>query len=112
MLNIIYKFIITLLIVFGSISTSNAEDELFFDDDLWISICINKILKKDIENLSFLLKESFFRRGKSIYKKHTKIDALIEMYSSNRREARNLRFIENCKEYLSLKHETKNFTDL
>ncbi len=34
MLNIIYKFIITLLIVFGSISTSNAEDELFFDDDL------------------------------------------------------------------------------
>ena len=73
---------------------------------------MNKILKKDIENLSFLLKQSFFKKEKSIYKKHTKIDALIELYSANRKEARNLRFKENCEEYLLLKQKTKNFTKL
>ena len=86
--------------------------KLFFNDDLWISIFLNKILKKDIENLSFLLKQSFFKKEKSIYKKHTKIDALIELYSANRKEARNLRFKENCEEYLLLKQKTKNFTKL
>jgi len=86
--------------------------KLFFNDDLWISIFINKVLGKEIENISDLLKKSFFRRNKSIYKKHTKIHALIELYSSNRKKARNLRFVENCKEYLYLKKQTKNFTNL
>lgn len=86
--------------------------KLFFNDDLWISIFINKVLGKDIVNISHLLKKSFFRRSKSIYKKHTKIDALIELYSSNRKKARNLRFLENCQEYLRLKNETNNFSDL
>lgn len=94
--------------------SKNIKDnpKLFFNDDLWISIFINKVLRKDIENLSCLLKKSFFRRTNSIYKKHTKIDALIEQYSSNRKKARSLRFVENCEEYLHLKNSTKNFTDL
>jgi len=85
---------------------------LFYNDDLWISIFLNKVLKVDIENISYLLKKSFFKKNKSIYKKHTTIESLIEVYSENRKNARKLRFEENCREYLLIKNKTKNFTDL
>lgn len=88
------------------------NQRLFYNDDLWISIFLNKILKIDIENISYLLKKSFFKKNKSIYKKHTTIESLIEVYSKNRKSARKLRFEENCKEYLLLKNKTKNFTYL
>ena len=86
------------------------NQKLFYNDDLWISIFLNKILKIDIENISYLLKKSFFKKNKSIYKKHTTIESLIEVYSKNRKSARKLRFEENCKEYLLLKNKTKDFT--
>ncbi|MDB9812646.1 glycosyltransferase family 2 protein [Candidatus Pelagibacter sp.] len=88
------------------------NEKLFFNDDLWISIYLNKILKKDIENLFPLIKKNFFRKPKSIYKKHTTIDSLIEVYSEDRKRARSLRFEENVDEYLFLKNKTKNFTDI
>jgi hypothetical protein len=88
------------------------NEKLFFNDDLWISIYLNKILKKNIIDLSPLIKKSFFSQSRSIYKKHTTTDALIEIYSNNRKEARKLRFEENCKEYLLLKHRTNNFNNL
>ena len=87
------------------------NQKLFYNDDLWISIFLNKVLKIDIENISYLLKKSFFKKNKSIYKKHTTIESLIEVYSKNRKSARKLRFEENCKEYLLLKNKTKDFTD-
>ena len=86
------------------------NSKFFFNDDLWISIFLNKIAKKNIKNLSFLLKKSIFQKHVSIYKKHTKKDSLINLYSSNKRKAGNLRFNENMKEYLSLKKMTKNFS--
>ena len=85
------------------------NEKLFYNDDLWISVYINKILKKNIINLFSLIKQNTFFIKKSIYKKHTKIDALIETYNSNRKLARKLKFKENCEEYLSLKNKTKNF---
>ena len=88
------------------------NDKLFFNDDLWISIYLNKVLKKDIQNLSSFIEKSFFSKKKSIYKKHTTIDALIEIYSKDRKKARNLRFEENCSEYLLLKEKTKNFSKI
>ena len=87
-----------------------ANDKLFLNDDLWISIYINKILKKDISNIFSSYKSGFFFKKKSIYKKHTQKGAIIETYSSNRKVARDLKFIENCKEYTKLKNKTKNFT--
>ena len=87
------------------------NQKLFYNDDLWISIFLNKVLKIDIENISYLLKKSFFKKNKSIYKKHTTIESLIEVYSQNRKSARKLRFEENCQEYLLLKNKTKDFTD-
>ena len=84
---------------------------LFFNDDLWISIYLNKILKKDIINLFQLIEQPlFFKKIKSIYKKHTTIDALIELYSKDRGKARDIKFKENCEEYLLIKSKTKNFT--
>ncbi|WP_415290676.1 glycosyltransferase family A protein [Candidatus Pelagibacter sp. Uisw_136] len=86
---------------------------LFFNDDLWISIYLNKILKKDIINLFQLIEQPlFFKKIKSIYKKHTTIDALIELYSKDRGKARDIKFKENCEEYLLIKSQTKNFTKI
>ena len=85
---------------------------LFLNDDLWISIYLNKILKVNIESVFPLLKKSFFRKNKSVYKKHTQIGAIIETYSLDRKKAREIKFKENCEEYLLLKDKTKNFTNL
>ena len=85
--------------------------KLFLNDDLWISIYLNKVLKKDIKNLFQLIKQPiFFKKIKSIYKKHTTVDALIELYSKNRKKARDIKFKENCEEYLLIKSQTENFT--
>ena len=84
--------------------------KLFLNDDLWISVYLNKILKIDIVSLFPLLKHSFFKRYKSIYSKHTQAGAIIETYSSNRKKARELKYRENCDEYTLLKKLTKNFT--
>ena len=86
------------------------NNKLFFNDDLWISVFLNKIMKIDIESTFSLLKNNFFIKNKSIYKKHTQINALIETYGDNRKKARELKFKENCEEYLKLKKLTKNFT--
>ena len=85
---------------------------LIFNDDLWISIYLNKILNTDIKSVFHFLNKPFFIKNKSIYKKHTQISALIETYSSNRKIARELKYKENCKEYLLLKNSTNNFTNL
>tara|TARA_B100001093_G_scaffold122511_1_gene115217 strand:+ start:51 stop:1583 length:1533 start_codon:yes stop_codon:yes gene_type:complete len=86
------------------------NNKLFFNDDLWISIFLNKIAKKNIINLSFLLKKTIFQKHASIYKKHTKKNSLINYYSFNKRVAGKLRFNENVKEYLFLKKTTKIFS--
>ena len=52
---------------------------------------INKILKINIESLFPLLKQSFFKRYKSIYSKHTQAGAIIETYSPIRKKARELK---------------------
>ena len=89
------------------------NEKLFFNDDLWISIYLNKILKKDIINLFPLIEQPiFFKKIKSIYKKHTTIDALIELYNKDRGKARDIKFKENCEEYLLIKSKTKNFTKI
>ena len=87
--------------------------KLFFNDDLWISIYLNKVLQKDIKNLFQSIKQPiFFKKIKSIYKKHTTVDALIELYSKDRKKARDIKFKENCEEYLLIKSQTENFTKL
>ena len=53
-----------------------------------------------------------FFKYKSIYKKHTQLGAIIETYSSNRKEARELKFRENCNEYLLFKNKTNNFKNI
>ena len=85
---------------------------LIFNDDLWISIYLNKILKTDIKSVFHFLKKPFFIKNKSIYKKHTQVGAIIETYSANRKMARELKYKENCEEYLLLKNSTNNFTNL
>jgi hypothetical protein len=87
--------------------------KLFFNDDLWISIYLNKVLQKDIKNLFQSIKQPIlFKKIKSIYKKHTTVDALIELYSKDRKKARDIKFKENCEEYLLIKSQTENFTKL
>tara|TARA_B100000787_G_C16106501_1_gene256089 strand:+ start:117 stop:860 length:744 start_codon:yes stop_codon:yes gene_type:complete len=103
-------FLDNILIFFDENIRNNKK--LFFNDDLWISIYLNKILKKDFESLFPLIKKTLFRKTKSIYKKHTTIDSLIEVYSEDRKRARSLRFKENTEEYLLLKNKTKNFIDI
>ncbi len=88
----------------------NNNPKLFLNDDLWISVYLNKILKINIESLFPLLKQSFFKRYKSIYLKHTQAGAIIDTYSPIRKKARELKFRENCDEYSLLKKITKNFT--
>ena len=84
--------------------------KLLLNDDLWISIYLNKILKVDIISAFPFLKQPLFFKYKSIYKKHTQLGALIETYSANRKKARELKFRENCDEYLMFKNKTNNFT--
>ena len=104
-------FVKDILYFFNKFVINNKK--LFFNDDLWISIYLNKILKKDIINLfQFIKQPIFFKKIKSIYKKHTTTDALIELYSKDRREARDIKFKENCEEYLLIKSQTKNFTKI
>ena len=86
--------------------------KLFLNDDLWISIYLNKVLKIDIVSVFTFLKQPFFKKYKSIYKKHTQIEAIIETYNSDRKKARNLKFKENCDEYLLLKKKTNSFKDV
>jgi len=88
------------------------NSKLFFNDDLWISIFINKFLNKDIENLfSKLSKHFLFFKKKSVYKKHIKVSSLIEKYNIDGRTAKSLKFKENCEEYLNLKFITNNFKE-
>ena len=104
-------FLKDILYFFNKFVINNKK--LFFNDDLWISIYLNKILKKDIINLfQFIKQPLFLKKIKSIYKKHTTIDALIELYSKDRRKARDIKFKENCEEYLLIKSQTKNFTKI
>ena len=86
------------------------NNKLLLNDDLWISIYLNKILKVDIISAFPFLKQPLFFKYKSIYKKHTQLGALIETYSPNRKKARELKFRENCDEYLIFKNKTNNFT--
>ena len=87
--------------------------KLFFNDDLWISIYLNKVLQKDIKNLFQSIKQPIlYKKIKSIYNKHTTVDALIELYSKDRKKARDIKFKENCEEYQLIKSQTENFTKL
>jgi hypothetical protein len=86
--------------------------KLFLNDDLWISIYLNKISKVDIVSVASFVKMPFFFKFKSIYKKHTQLGAIIETYSSNRKKARELKFKENCNEYVMLKNKTNNFKNI
>ena len=104
------KYIKNVLNFFNNYVKNNQN--LFFNDDLWISIYLNKILKINIETVFPLLKKSFFRKNKSVYKKHTQLGAIIETYSLDRKKAREIKFKENCDEYLLLKDKTKNFTNV
>ena len=104
------KYIKDILFFFDNYVRNNQN--LIFNDDLWISIYLNKILKINIVSLFSSLKESFFRNNKSVYKKHTQLGALIETYSLNRKKAREKKFKENCEEYFLLKEKTNNFTNV
>jgi len=104
------KYIKDILNFFDNYVRNNYN--LILNDDLWISIYLNKILKIKIESLFPLLTKSFFRKNKSIYKKHTQLGAIIETYSLNRKEAREKKFKENCEEYLLLKEKTNNFKNV
>ena len=86
--------------------------KLLLNDDLWISIYLNKVLKVNIISAFPFLKQPFFFKYKSIYTKHTQLGALIETYSPNRREARELKYKENCNEYLIFKNKTNNFANI
>ena len=88
------------------------NQKLILNDDLWISIYLNKILKVDILSAFPFLKQPLFFKHKSIYKKHTQLGALIETYSSNRKRARELKYKESCDEYLLFKNKTNNFTKI
>ena len=88
------------------------NSKLFYNDDLWISIYLNKLIKIKIKSLNKFLKKGFFKKNLSVYKKHTTINALIEEYNLNRKLARKLRYNENILEYLRLKKQTANFKKL
>jgi hypothetical protein len=101
------KYLDKILIFYKKYVKNN--NKLFYNDDLWISIYLNKIRKVKIKNLNIFLKKNFFNKNPSVYKKHTAINALIEVYNENRKLARKLRYEENCREYLLLKKKTNNF---
>jgi len=101
------KYLDKILIFYKKYVKNN--NKLFYNDDLWISIYLNKIRKVKIKNLNIFLNKNFFNKNPSVYKKHTVVNALIEVYNDNRKLARKLRYEENCQEYLLLKKKTKNF---
>ena len=78
---------------------------------IFIKIHMKKIINLDnyIE-LNFFKK--LFRRGKSIYKKHTKVNSLINEYSKIGKEARMLRYNDSLDQYNSLKLKTLKFTKI
>ena len=86
------------------------DKRLMINDDLWISIYLNKIMKINIESIFSMIKQPFFFKIKSIYKKHTQLGAIIETYSNDRKKAREIKHKENCETYGELKSKTKNFT--
>lgn len=86
------------------------DKRLMMNDDLWISIYLNKIMKINIESIFSMIKQPIFFKIKSIYKKHTQLGAIIETYSLNRKKAREIKYKENCETYDELKSKTKNFT--
>ena len=88
------------------------NNKLLMNDDLWISIFLNKIKRSDIISVFKYLKQPLFFKHKSIYKKHTQLGAIIETYSSDRKKARKLKHEENCSEYLLIKEKTQNFTNV
>ena len=88
------------------------DERLILNDDLWISIYLNKVLKIDIESIFSMIRQPIFFKIKSIYKKHTQLGAIIETYSQDRKQARKLKHEENCQTYKELKSRTKNFTIL
>ncbi|WP_440672824.1 hypothetical protein [Candidatus Pelagibacter sp. HIMB1715] len=88
------------------------NNKLLLNDDLWISIFLNKIMRIDIISVFKYLKQPLFFKHKSIYKKHTQLAAIIETYSSDRKKARKLKYEENCREYLIIKKKTKNFLEV
>jgi len=85
------------------------NEKLIYNDDLWISIYLNKVLNIDIKSTFSLIKQPLFFKIKSIYKKHTQLGAIIHTYNKDRKKARKLKYEENCKSYLLLKDKTKNF---
>jgi hypothetical protein len=91
------NYLKNILLFFNNYVKKNKS--LFLNDDLWISIYLNKCLNVEIESLNKFLKKRFFSGNKSIYKKHTTIDALIELYEKDRKKARNLRHQESFFEY-------------
>lgn len=88
------------------------DKRLIINDDLWISIYLNKVLKIDIESIFSMIKQPIFFKIKSIYKKHTQLGAIIETYKQDRKQARKLKHEENCQTYEELKSRTNNFTIL
>lgn len=86
------------------------DKRLMINDDLWISIYLNKIMKINIESIFSMIKQPIFFKIKSIYKKHTQLGAIIETYSLDRKKAREIKYKENCETYDELKSKTKNFT--
>ena len=86
------------------------DKRLMINDDLWISIYLNKIMKINIESIFSMIRQPFFFKIKSIYKKHTQLGAIIETYSVDRKKAREIKYKENCEKYVELKSKTKNFT--
>ena len=108
MINI--KYLKNILLFFNNYVKKNKS--LFFNDDLWISIYLNKLLNVEIKSLNKFLKRRFFSGNRSVYKKHTTIDALIELYEKDRKKARNLRHLETLFEYNALKKMTNNFSNI
>ena len=104
------NYLKNILLFFNNYVKKNKS--LFLNDDLWISIYLNKCLNVEIESLNKFLKKRFFSGNKSIYKKHTTIDALIELYEKDRKKARNLRHQESFFEYNMLKKITNNFSNI
>ena len=104
------NYLKNILLFFNNYVKKNKS--LFFNDDLWISIYLNKCLNVEIESLNKFLKKRFFSGNKSIYKKHTIIDALIELYEKDRKKAKSLRHQESIFEYNALKKMTNNFINI
>jgi len=78
---------------------------LFFHDDLWISIYLNKVKSVDIKSNRYLLKTNIFNKIKPIYKKHIKTFALTNLYSKNSKIGRKIRDDKSIDIYRSFKKD-------